>query len=210
MICGMSPPEEVRHNLIRQLIEGRNLEENFRLIFERYHHAVSAFFFRQGLSPEDRRDLTQEVFVNVYQAIKNLQNEAAFVPWLFSIANHVALRHWERQRTRPKLQTFFSDREDDEPGEPEMDRIPAADPDPESRILDLERTRAVQEAVDDLPSQMQKCLKGRIYEGLSNVQIGERLGISADTVAVHIHRGIKILKDRLDRYFEKLPLTGDF
>ena len=115
MICGMSPPEEVRHSLIRQLIDGRNLEENFRLVFERYHHAVSGFFFRQGLSPEDRRDLTQEVFVNVYQAIKNLQSEAAFVPWLFSIANHVALRHWERQRARPKLQTFFSDREDDEP-----------------------------------------------------------------------------------------------
>jgi RNA polymerase sigma-70 factor (ECF subfamily) len=210
MICGMSPPEEVRHSLIRQLIEGRNLEENFRLVFERYHHAVSAFFFRQGLSPEDRRDLTQEVFVNVYLAIKNLRSEAAFVPWLFSIANHVALRHWERERTRPKLQTFFSGDEGEEQNDLVMDRIPAADQDPESRILDLERTRAVQQAVEDLPSQMQKCLKGRIYEGLSNVQIGERLGISADTVAVHIHRGIKILKDRLERYFEKLPLTGDF
>jgi len=205
----MSPPGDVRHSLIRQLIEGRNLEENFRLLFERYHHAVSAFFFRQGLSPEDRRDLTQEVFVNVYQAIKNLQSEAAFVPWLFSIANHVALRHWERERTRPRLQTFFTGAEGEEQDDPLIDRIPGAEPDPESRILDLERTRAVQQAVEDLPSQMQKCLKGRIYEGLSNVQIAERLGISADTVAVHIHRGIKILKDRLERYFEKLPLMGD-
>src|SRR5205807_8225815 len=87
MICGMSTPDDASESVIRQLMDGRYSEESFRCLFEKYHHAVSSFFFRKGFSSEDRRDLTQEVFVAVHQGIKDLRSEDAFISWLFSIAN---------------------------------------------------------------------------------------------------------------------------
>ncbi|HEV3038294.1 MAG TPA: sigma-70 family RNA polymerase sigma factor [Candidatus Angelobacter sp.] len=208
----MSMPDDASESVIRQLMEGRYSEESFRCLFEKYHHAVSSFFFRKGLSSEDRRDLTQDVFVAVHQGIKNLRSEDAFVPWLFSIANHVALRFWERERSRPKLQPVAADR-DAEAGDHNdtaIDRLAASDPDPENQVLELEKSRSVQKVLEDLPSQMKNCLKGRIYEGLSNKEIAERLRISESTVAVHVHRGIEALRLRLDQYFEKQPFAGDF
>lgn len=209
MICGMSRPEAARRSVVRELMDGPYSEEAFRCLFERYHHAVSSFFSRKGLSPEDRRDLTQEVFVAVHGGIKNLRNEHAFVPWLFSIANHVALRHWERERSRPKLQPRI-EVEGEEQEHDGIEQVAASDPDPETQMLDSERVRAVQKALETLPSQMKACLRGRIFEGLSNIEIAKRLGISQSTVAVHIHRGIEALKAHLEQYCKKQPFAGDF
>src|SRR5437016_3904065 len=128
MICGMSTPDDASESVIRRLMDGRYSEESFRCLFEKYHHAVSSFFFRKGFPSEDRRDLTQEVFVAVHQGIKDLRSEGAFLSWLFSIANHVALRHWERERSRPRLQPVASDR-DAEPGsysDTAIDRLAAS------------------------------------------------------------------------------------
>ena len=205
----MSPPDDVSQGVIRQLMDGRNWEENFRCLFEKYYHAVSSFFFHKRLSSEDRRDLTQEVFVAVHQGIKNLRSEEAFLPWLFSIANHVALRYWERQRSRPRLEVE-PDAESEDQKLATIEQIATTDPDPEAQILDSEKVRAVRKILEELPSQMRKCLKGRIYEGLTNIEIARRLGISESTVAVHVHRGIETLRTRLDQYFEKQPFAGNF
>lgn len=205
-------PEDASESVIRQLMEGRFSEEKFRCLFEKYHHAVSSFFFRKGFSSEDRRDLCLEVFVAVHQGITNLRSEDSFLPWLFSIANHVALRHWERERSRPKLQ-FASSDADAEPGDQSdtaIDRLAAPDPDPENQVLKLEKVRTVEKTLEELPEKMKICLKYRYYDGLTNIEIARRLGISESTVAVHIHRGIESLRLRLDQYFEKQPFAGDF
>jgi DNA-directed RNA polymerase specialized sigma24 family protein len=84
-------------SIVRQLMERRNTEENFRWVFEKYHSAVAGFFFRKGFSSEDCRGLTQEVFMAVWAGIGKLRSETAFLTWLFSISHHTAIRHMERQ-----------------------------------------------------------------------------------------------------------------
>ncbi|HEV2992083.1 MAG TPA: RNA polymerase sigma factor [Candidatus Angelobacter sp.] len=212
MIGGMSMPEDASESVIRQLMEGRFSEEKFRCLFEKYHHAVSSFFFRKGFCTEDRRDLCLEVFVAVHQGITNLRSEDSFLPWLFAIANHVALRHWERERARPRLQFAFSDSdaETSEQSDTIIDRLAASDPDPEHRMLELEKVRRVEKTLEELPGKMRMCLKYRYYDGMTNIEIAEKLGISESTVAVHIHRGIESLRLRLDQYFEKQPFAGNF
>ena len=210
IICAMPAPGESRAGFVRPLMEGRGTEEDFRSLFEQYHHAVSAFFFRKGFSQEDGRDLTQEVFVAVHQSIRNLRSEAAFVSWLFSIANHVALRYWERERARPKLQPVPVAADAETPGSDGMDLIPSLGPDPERQALDVEKTHIVHKALEALPARVRDCLRARLLEGLGNKEISERLGISESTVAVHVHRGIESLKSYLQQYLGRLPFAGDF
>src|SRR5262245_52837619 len=103
-IIGPMPAADDAGSAVRELMEGRNVDENFRRLFERYYAAVSGFFFRKGFNSEDCRDLTQEVFVAVYSGIESLRSESAFITWLFSIARHVGLRHLERKRKYTALQ----------------------------------------------------------------------------------------------------------
>src|SRR5262245_65790631 len=104
MICAMPTQDDSSQSYIRQLMTGRNVEESFLWLFRRYHSAVSRFFSRRGFSPEDCRDLTQDVFFAVYTGVRKLRSEGAFVGWLFSIAHNIALRQWERHKKRVKVE----------------------------------------------------------------------------------------------------------
>jgi RNA polymerase sigma-70 factor (ECF subfamily) len=194
----MPTQDDSGQSYIRELMQGRNVEESFHWLFLRYHSAVSGFFFRKGFSSEDCRDLTQDVFFAVYTGVKNLRSEAAFVTWLFAIAHNTALRYWERQKKHARLQLVPAyDAMDDEQVEAEVERVAAADPDPLSQILHLERVEVVGEALRKLPGREQECLKASLVDNLNYREIGERFGISENTVAVHIHRAMKSLRRRL-------------
>ncbi|MGH9831272.1 MAG: RNA polymerase sigma factor, partial [Blastocatellia bacterium] len=137
-------------------------------------------------------------FFAVYTGVKNLRSEAAFVTWLFSIANNTALRHWERQKKHARLQ-LVSSRQDEvgDEGPPEVDKVAARDPDPLSQLLNVERVQALSNALRMLPDRERDCLKASLVESLTHKEIGQRLGISENTVSVHVHRAMKALKGRL-------------
>ena len=198
MIRAMPTQDDSSEGYIRQLMQGRDVEESFLRLFRTYHSAVSRFFSRRGFTPEDCRDLTQDVFFAVYVGIKNLRAEGAFVTWLFSIAQNVALRHWERQKKRAKLELVQSSAGDtDEEGPTDVERVAAPGPDPLSEMLHFERVDVVSRALRKLPGREQDCLRASLLEELSYKEIGNRMGISENTVAVHVHRAMKALRSRL-------------
>jgi RNA polymerase sigma-70 factor (ECF subfamily) len=136
----------------------------------------------------------------VYVSIKDLRSEGAFVTWLFSIARNVALRHWERQK-KHRLRLVKSQHTGGDDEDTTLDDAPAPHPDPLSQVLHFEKVEAVSDALGELPSREQACLRASILESLTYKEIGERLGISENTVAVHVHRGMKALKKRLRGIF---------
>ena len=203
IIDRMSTPDERTGAVVRQLITRQNIEENFRWLFDKYYSAVYGFFYRKGFPPEDCRDLTQEVFVAVYMQVDKLRNDAAFVAWLFSISRHIAMRHLERLRKHPVVHAGA-----DESATP-LDAVAASDPSPLSEMLDQEKVEKVRQALAELPGRVRDCLRARVVDGLNYREIGQRLGISENTVAVHIHRGLKNLRGRLRPLFGEAPFEGD-
>src|SRR5262249_35095109 len=119
--------------------------------------------------------------------------------WLFAIAHNTALRHWERQRKHSRLHLVESHdiQTADGEGVSAVELVAAPDPDPLTRMLHLEKVEVVGAALRKLPDREQDCLRASLVENLSYREIGERLGISENTVAVHVHRAMKALKGRL-------------
>jgi RNA polymerase sigma-70 factor (ECF subfamily) len=192
----MSEPDEPSRDAVRQLIEGRNAEESFRRVFQQYHGAVFGFFFRKGFSNEDCRDLTQEVFVAVYTSLESLRSAAAFPAWLFSIARHVFFHRLERQTK--SLQIATTRGEGSAAGKRDAaGSIASQEPDPLRRLLDQEVVDGMRDALEELPPRVQDCIRARLVDGLTHREIGDRLGISENTVAVHVHRGLKSLRKQL-------------
>lgn len=185
----MSPDESQRHGVIRQLMDGRHVQENFHALFRSYYPAVTGFFARRGFSPEDCRDLSQDVFAAVYQSIGTLRAEEAFAGWLFGIARHVYARHLERSKNSGRTATAGT-------GSFDFD-VPSPAPDPLHVMLDQEKTDLVRAALEELPERMRECVRARVVDELNYRQIGERLGISENTVAVQVHRAMKAIRARL-------------
>lgn len=51
---------------------------------------------------------------------------------------------------------------------------------------------------NELTQKQQECVQGIFFEGLNQVTVAEKLGISQPTASRHIHRAMKILLNRLN------------
>jgi RNA polymerase sigma-70 factor (ECF subfamily) len=196
-----APDDSLKSRMVRQLMEGRHVQESFRALFESYYPAVRFYFVRRGFSPEDCRDLAQDVFVAVHAGISSLHEEDAFVAWLFAIARRVAARHLDRIRNPVRAASSAA-------GEESFD-APSPEPSPLGAMLDQEKIEIMRAALEELPERMRECVRERLVGELSYREIGERLGISENTVAVHVHRAMKIMRTRLRGFFGNSPLEEE-
>lgn len=193
----VQPP--ISDEAIAALQAGQDVERHFEAIFRAYCRNVSGYFERQGIGTEASADLTQEVFLAVLANIATLRSPASFRSWLFGIARHKLLQHLESRRHEVRAPA----REDTE-GSPQ-DRIPDPGKGALEQSLENERRTKLREALEELPQQMRACVKLSVVEDLEYAEIARRLGLSVNTVKVHVHRARQNLAERLGPMFRGEP-----
>jgi RNA polymerase sigma-70 factor (ECF subfamily) len=135
------------------------------------------------VDPSSADDLTQDVFLSAWQRIDELREPLAWPRWLAAIARRRALDHRRTLAKRPgTLPPELSDHEDTT-GNRASVRSEA------ERLLTIIRT---------LPEAYVEPLLLRLIEGLSGPEIAERCDLSPGYVRVNLHRGMKLLRERLD------------
>lgn len=120
-------------------------------------------------------DLTQDVFLVAFRKIGSLRDTARFGPWVAMIARNRAM-DFHRQR-----------RETDEITEES------------ARTWGPPRAEAEEAlaAIRSLPEAYRETLVLRLVEGMTGPEIAARTGLQADSVRVNLHRGMKLLRERL-------------
>ena len=152
----------------------RGDEDAFARLYADYVRMVHAIVL--GRVPrEDVDDLVQDVFVSAYVRIRELRNPAAFGGWLATIARNRATDHLRHRHEQVELP-------DDVAG---GDSIQA-------------EAIAVLDVVRKLPDAYRETLLMRLVEGMSGAEIADRTGLTPASVRVNLHRGMKLLRDRLD------------
>lgn len=184
--------------LIEQIQAGTDVDENSGKLFNLHHKRVIRFFRNRGFSEEDSRDLTQEVFSRVFNAIDTFRQESRFERWLFEIALNLY---------RNKLRSLRAEKRD--APEVSIDETPEDDSNPGSRepiskekdalneIIERERRLALRRGFQELPDQMRKCCELRYVHELKYHEIATVMKISIETVKAHLHQARKRLMDKL-------------
>jgi len=72
-------------------------------------------------------------------------------------------------------------------------------PEPLDHVAAIERQRIVLEELERLPEPLRLTLWLRFFAGRSAVEIARERGIPSATVRTHVHRGIALLRERMDR-----------
>lgn len=166
----------------------------FEEIYRRYDQMVYALALRLCAEPEQAADLTQEVFLRVFQNIHHFRGLSSLKTWIFRIAINHCRRSLGRRRFH-WLSLF------EEPsGEPGLVGLTLADPQrgPEDLAVASDESRRVTAALARLPLHFREAIILRDLEGLPYEEIAEILGIRIGTVRSRIARGREQLRSLLE------------
>ncbi len=190
------PDDDPSRRLVELIQAGTGVEADFGRLFELHDRRVRNFFQQRGFSPEDARDLTQDVFLRVFRGIASFRLESGFKTWLFEIADHVYQNELRRRGAgkRKGWEISLETGGKDEEGKPAGYEPPPSEPRALDDVLERERSIALSQAIQALPDQMRTCFLLRYDQGRKYKEIAVLMKISIDTVKAHLFQARKRLK----------------
>jgi RNA polymerase sigma-70 factor (ECF subfamily) len=184
---------EQRAVMAQQLIDGRVIQacqqgdrDAFQLLFETYKDKVfSIAVYSVGGDRTLADDVTQQIFLKLFTAIRQFRGDSEFTTWLYRLVVNACLD--ERRRRKRWLRwgetvalKYASD------GRPQ-----------EKQFARLEVAEAVRAAIAELKPKFRVPILLKYIEGLSYEEIASVMGCSKGTVASRLNRGHSQLAKRL-------------
>lgn len=163
--------------------------EAFRALFERYFARVFVFIQRRIGDREQARELTSDVFLEVWTQAGMFRGDARVSTWIFGIARFKSLEA-ARGRQRYKRSRVVSTEAD------VISRVPE-ERSAATQMAARQDLRRVAEAMDRLPRDQREALLLAVVEGLEPEEIASRQRISRDTVKTRVSRARRSLRRML-------------
>lgn len=152
--------------------------DSFRALYECHHARIYALAWRMCGNAQHAEDLTQEVFVRLWDAITSFRGESAFSTWLHRLAVNVI---WSALSREHRSDGWL------EAATPDQHSRAAAPDDGIASQIDLER------AIAALPHGARTMLVLYSIEGYSYREISDALGVDIGTVKSQLHRARRLL-----------------
>ena len=170
--------------LVEAVLAGN--DQAYRVLMERYLPLISAHLQAKLGSASDREDLTQEVFLTAYRRLATLRNREAFRPWLVKIAKNQLALHYRQPRVLPG--EIFKGTEEPDPG-----------PNPSQAAERAEFSVLVEQALGAMKEKYRLVLYLSLREGMPLVEVAAQLGLRESAARMRYLRGMKLLRERLER-----------
>jgi RNA polymerase sigma-70 factor (ECF subfamily) len=146
---------------------------------------------------DEAEDLTQDIFLKIFKALKTFDRRANFQTWIISISRNLCIDHYRSVRKERQTIAREVDTTDLQPAS--RDRTPYA-------LAEHQDLRAMlRQALDTLPLTLRTAVVLRDLQELSYQEIADRLGLPEGTVKSRINRGRIELARQLKRIQDKQP-----
>jgi RNA polymerase sigma-70 factor, ECF subfamily len=155
----------------------------FRELYDRYATPIHRFHLGRTHDHEASLDLTAETFAQAWLARERFRDLAggSAGPWLYAIARHMLVASVRKRRLeRSACQRLGV----------LLEREAAVEPD--EHWLD-----GLDEALAELPPDVQQAIQLRIVDGLPYAQVAQSTGTTPAAARVRVHRGLSVLRRRL-------------
>lgn len=178
--------------MVRRIVGGET--DLFSDLVRRYQVRIVAHLSRLVGSREEGRDLAQEIFLKVFQALSRFNREYKFSTWIFRIASNAAIDYLRKRRIRTVSMEGPPGEESDEPTTREF---ATPELDPYGTLRNEERRRRIDREISALPADFRELIAMRHFAGLSYEEIAEAKKIPLGTVKNKLFRARAVLKERL-------------
>jgi len=173
--------------LIVSAVKGQ--ADGFEELVRRYQRPITGYIFRMLNDYESSLDVTQEVFIKVYNSLHKYSPEYKFSTWLYRIAHNAAIDHMRRNPVSP--QSLEAENAD---GTYQI-QVESSGPTPEQDHERSEWRSEIESVVKCLPAGYRDLILLRHARDLSYDEIAEITGLPLGTVKNRLFRAREMMRD---------------
>ena len=149
----------------------------FEELYRRHFRRVYALCLRMTGKPEQAEDLTQDVFIQLFNKIGSFRGDSAFTTWLHRMTVNQVLMHFRKRSTKSELTAIEEETPDQiVRGTENPDKMPVID-----RI-------ALENAVQQLPPGYRTVFILHDVEGYEHEEIAQMMGVAEGTSKSQLHK----------------------
>jgi len=136
---------------------------------------------------EEAQDIAQDAFLRVVTARTRWQATARFRTWIHRIVVNLSRKQRSRLKTIESLEALMEEGEEN---------LPITEKSPEETVLTAEEVTHLEDAIQRLPKRQREAIRWWL-QGVSIVEIAQRLGCSRQAVDALLHRARETLRRQI-------------
>jgi RNA polymerase sigma factor (sigma-70 family) len=165
-----------------------NLETAFTILLEEHKGIVYKIARSYGNGPDERKDLFQEIALNLWKAFPSFKGDSKVSTWIYKVALYTSITSYRRDlKRRNYTESFFIDSHDLF--------------EDEDNAIQSQRLHALYVAIDKL-SAVDKGIVLLVLDDLSYIEIAEIIGLKPTAIAMRIKRTkeklAELMKDQIN------------
>jgi RNA polymerase sigma-70 factor (ECF subfamily) len=188
-----APLSDSEDELIR-LAQAADMDA-FCLLAQRYERRIYSLALHFCHNHQDAEDLSQEVWLKTYQALKTFKGESSFYTWLRRITINCFLNHQRARSFRWRGQTTAVQLLAADAIEAGASRTAA---DSEKALLDRIMAQKVMQALSELTPQQRLIFLLKHHEEMTYEEISNAVGCSTGTAKKSVFRAVIKLREHLN------------
>src|SRR5438094_5928768 len=149
-------------------------------VWEEFHPKLKQFVLRRIPDEQSSEDVLQDVFLKIHTHIDNLHNEEKLQSWIYQIARNAIADYYREHRATLALS-----------------EMPVLTEEADDDDVIKELIPSIKVMVDSLPADYREALYLTEYQGLTQRELAERLGLSFSGAKSRVQRAREKLKKML-------------
>jgi RNA polymerase sigma-70 factor (ECF subfamily) len=147
-------------------------------VWEEFHPGLKQFILKRIPDEQSAEDILQEVFLKIHTRIDTLRDEEKLQGWIYQVARNAIADYYRVRRVTLELPESLL-----------LPEEPGIDDDVVKQLIP-----AVRAMVNSLPEESRQALLLTEYQGLTQRELAERLGISFSGAKSRVQRAREKLK----------------
>lgn len=185
--------ENNSNTLIEKLRQGN--EKTYISLFNDYYSVLCAYSRRYVGRKDIAEEIVSETFFNLWNKRRKLGRILSIKAYLFKAVANNSLYYLRKLKNEKEIEDYFSSTDDANIGFKEVSENLT-----EQSLLFQELSTRIEDAVNQLPKQQRIAFSLNRFEGKTNKEIAEEMGIAVKTVEMHLSKAMFTLREDLKDY----------
>ncbi|MFZ4592068.1 MAG: RNA polymerase sigma factor [Ignavibacteria bacterium] len=170
----------------------------FNDLVQEYSNIVLNTCYRFLLDREDAEDVSQEVFVEIYQSIRSFRGDSKLSTWIYRIAVTKSLDEIKKRNRKKRLSSYGKVLHLDE-----VVNWLGGGTMPDKSIMESEKLKEVMEALNVLPDNQRVAFTLSKIDGYTNTEIAAIMNVTTIAVESLVYRAKKSVTQELENILKK-------